>query len=212
MRILSRTDSLTGSHWGHSSHTQLNKKFGQTTFTVIFREDPLSVTSSAGVNNLHQDPKFKPPISISQCTDVFLVFFGCLPRQISKWGPAPAQILPYHQEITSVTRWCGIFTHTINNSVSSKSPGMFPGKNQSLSFGVGRYSVTMSKVLPPKPPNHPFCVRFCFQYYKSDCCNQNPRTFKHICMNCRGSQPKSKCTWSCQSPGAFSPTCQLHSR
>ena len=39
------------------------------------REDPLSITVSTGVINLHQDSKFKNPISIAYWTDAFLLLF-----------------------------------------------------------------------------------------------------------------------------------------
>ncbi|XP_062593510.1 uncharacterized protein LOC134254984 isoform X3 [Saccostrea cucullata] len=60
------------------------------------REEPLSVSISTGVIKLHQSPKFKSPISISQWTDAFFVFSAVY---IEKYPAEAPNLLKYgHME------------------------------------------------------------------------------------------------------------------
>lgn len=52
----------------------LNNEFIDFRTLLSTREEPLSVSISSGVINLHQGPKFKTRISIAQWTDAFLIF------------------------------------------------------------------------------------------------------------------------------------------
>lgn len=52
----------------------LNNDFIDFRTLLSTREEPLSVSISSGVINLHQGPKFKTRISIAQWTDAFLIF------------------------------------------------------------------------------------------------------------------------------------------
>jgi hypothetical protein len=151
------------------------------------REDPYQLTVSSGVINLHQDPKFKHPISIAQWTDAFLVFAAVYQEKFPAEAP---HLLKYCHTIRELQRLHG---DTAFRTYDEQFRRLKETRDISWRHSLSELrlkAVTMPKMSPPKTQNQPF--RFCFQYNKGQCTRDNCR-FKHSCMQCKGNHPKSKC-------------------
>lgn len=157
---------------------------------LSFREDPLSVTISTGVINLHQDPKFKAPISIAQWTDAFLIFSAIYLQKFPDQAP---HLLKYCHTIRELHRLHG---DTAFRTYDEQFRKLKESRNVPWQKPIAELrlrALTMSKSLPAKTQNQPFRARFCFQFNKGERCTRNPCQFKHSCMQCRANHPISKC-------------------
>jgi hypothetical protein len=161
------------------------------------REEPLSVSISTGVIQLHQSPKFKSPISIAQWTDAFLVFAAIY---IEKHPAEAPNLLKYGHMIRELQQLHGdnAFRSYDEQFRKLKENVNVPWQqpNQELRLKAA----TLSKALPPKQSQtQPFRIRYCFQYNRGERCGKNPCPFRHSCIQCKGNHPKSKCTESFKS-------------
>lgn len=158
------------------------------------REEPLSVSISSGVINLHQNNKFKTPITMTQWTDAFLVFaavfiekFPAEAPHLLKYGHMVREI--YHLHGDNAFRAYDEQFRKLRESVNV--PWQHPIQELRLK------AATATRAYPPKIPQtqtQPFRVRYCFQYNKGERCHKTPCPFRHSCMQCKGYHPKSRCT------------------
>ena len=85
-----------------SSKLKANHEFIDLTSLLDNREEPLSITISTGVINLHQGQKSKYPIPLSLWTDAFLIFPAIY--LVNYLGSKFIKILSYDQGDAVFTR------------------------------------------------------------------------------------------------------------
>lgn len=157
------------------------------------REEPLSVSISSGVINLHQGPKFKTPISITQWTDAFFIFAAVY---IEKYPTEAPHLLKYGHTIREIHQLHGdnAFRSYDEQFRKLKESLNVPWQNTIQELRLK--AATNTRTFSPKftqNSSQPFRSRFCFQYNRGERCTRNPCSFRHACMQCRGNHPKSKC-------------------
>lgn len=164
------------------------------------REEPLSLTISTGVINLHQTPRYKNPISVSQWTDAFLVFTSVY---IEKFPHQAPHLLKYAHMIREIQRLHGdnAFRSYDEQFRKLKESVNVPWQNPIQELRLR--AATLPKTYNKPSQNQSFRGKFCFQYNKGDQCTRNPCSFRHSCMQCKGNHPKSKCTESSKSQNSY---------
>lgn len=160
------------------------------------REEPLSVSISSGVINLHQGPRFKTPISIAQWTDAFFIFAAVY---IEKYPSEAPHLLKYGHMIREIHQLHGdnAFRSYDEQFRKLKESLNVPWQNTIQELRLK--AATNTRTFSPKVTQNlgqPFRSRFCFQYNRGERCTRNPCSFRHACMQCRGNHPKSKCSES----------------
>lgn len=183
----------------HLCLSKSNKKYGimnSLISALSTREEPLSVSISSGVINLHQGPKFKTPISIAQWTDAFFIFAAVY---IEKYPTEAPHLLKYGHTIREIHQLHGdnAFRSYDEQFRKLKESLNVPWQNtiQELRLKAATNTRTFSSKVTQNS-GQPFRSRFCFQYNRGERCTRNPCSFRHACMQCRGNHPKSKCSES----------------
>ena len=154
------------------------------------KEEPLSVTISTGVINLHQGQKTKYPIPLNQWTDAFFYLFGSLLRKIYlrsknlfKYGHMIREMQYLHGDnaFRQYDEQFRKLKETIN------VPWQIPVQEL-------RLKVASSKLYPAKlQQKQSFRPRVCYQYNKGERCNRIPCPYKHLCLQCKANHSKTKC-------------------
>ena len=158
------------------------------------REEPVSLSISTGIIQLHQSPKFKSPINISQWTDAFLLFMAVY---IEKYSTEAPHLLKYAHMVREIYQLHGDNAFRSYDEQFRKLRETMNLPWQQPNQELRLRAATLPKTSPGKQShnqNQPFRVRFCFQFNKGERCNKNPCPFKHSCSQCKGNHPKSKCT------------------
>ena len=146
------------------------------------------MTISSGVINLNQESKFQTPISIGQWTDAFLVFSAIY---LEKYAP---HLLKYCHMVRELQR---LYGDTAFRSYDERFRKLRESRNvpwQKPKAELTLKAATTPKQFSPKPQPQPFRVQYCFTFNRGERCKRNPCRFKHICSQCRGNHPKSKCS------------------
>lgn len=154
------------------------------------KDEPLSVTISTGVINLHQGQKSKVPISLGQWTDAFLIFSAIY---LEKFPTEAPNLLKYCHMIREMQYLHGdqAFRMYDEHFRKLRETVNAPWQNPVQEL---RLKAATTKFQFQKPQqNQPFRTRFCFQFNKGERCSRSPCPFKHICMRCKSNHPKSKC-------------------
>ena len=154
------------------------------------KEEPLSVTISTGVINLHQGQKTKYPISLNQWTDAFLIFSAVY---LEKFANEAQNLLKYGHMIRELQYLHGDHAFRQYDEQFRKLketinvPWQIPVQELRLKVATTKFSSTKLQ------QNQPFRSRICYQYNKGERCNRVPCPFKHVCLQYKSNHPKTKC-------------------
>ena len=154
-------------------------------------EEPLSVTISTGVINLHQGQKSKYPISLSQWTDAFLIFSAIYMVKFPQEGP---NLLKYCHMVREMQYLHGDNAFRLYDEQfrKLKESVNIPWQNPVQELRLRAATVKAQYSKQPQS-QQPFRAKICFQYNKGERCTRTPCPFKHCCLQCKATHPKNKC-------------------
>ncbi|XP_056018346.1 uncharacterized protein LOC130054061 [Ostrea edulis] len=162
-------------------------------------EEPLSITIKAGKIDVEHTSKNKSPLSINQWTDAFLIFSTIY---IQKNPQEAGNLLKYcfsvremsHIYIDSAWRGYDESFRRLRESHTLPWENSVPElrlKVASMGFKVS--GKPANQTYGKQNPFRPFSGKVCFAFNRGQQCASNPCKYAHLCQECTGKHPKSKC-------------------
>ncbi|KAK3103944.1 hypothetical protein FSP39_023083 [Pinctada imbricata] len=161
------------------------------------KDEPLSITIKAGKIDVEQSSKNKAPLNINQWTDAFLIFSSIY---LEKNPQDACHLLKYCFSVREMSRmhidpaWRGYdesFRRLRESNTLAWQQPVQELRLKAAAMGSKPPAKTYSQSY--KQPFRQISGKVCFAYNRGVQCTSYPCKYAHVCQECSGRHPKSRC-------------------